>query len=123
MEQQNQLLRRQLSISQNQLIQAWGGDREEGAERGGEGTGNKATPRCKDKVSNFRIFIFFYLEIVLSILFLILKEASWCYAKIYSYHGVASSLSLLWHASEINLTFVWLLRFSGTETILFSVLS
>lgn len=49
MEQQNQLLRRQLSISQNQLIQAWGDDREEGAEKGAEGASNKASARCKDK--------------------------------------------------------------------------
>lgn len=57
MEQQNQLLRRQLSISQNQLIQAWGGDREDGGERGGEGTGNKATTGCKDKVNNSSAFV------------------------------------------------------------------
>ena len=64
MEQQNQLLRRQLSISQNQLIQAWGDDREEGLERGREGTGNKSSPRCKDKVIIFRVHlevIYFYI--------------------------------------------------------------
>lgn len=54
MEQQNQLLRRQLSISQNQLIQAWGGDGEEGGERAKDDTANgehsQPPARCKDKV-------------------------------------------------------------------------
>ncbi|KAK4319840.1 hypothetical protein Pmani_009257 [Petrolisthes manimaculis] len=53
MEQQNQLLRRQLSISQNQLIQAWGGDGEEGGERAKDDTANGERPqppaKCKDK--------------------------------------------------------------------------
>ncbi|XP_063608554.1 xylosyl- and glucuronyltransferase LARGE2s-like [Penaeus indicus] len=51
MEQQNQLLRRQLSISQNQLIQAWGNEGEDGAEKIGEGTGTgeQGATKCKEK--------------------------------------------------------------------------
>lgn len=49
MEQENQLLRRQLSISQNQLIQAWGTDDEKGNEQQSENANSKAI-QCKDKV-------------------------------------------------------------------------
>ncbi|CAL4062930.1 unnamed protein product [Meganyctiphanes norvegica] len=50
MENQNQLLRRQLSISQNQLIQAFGADGDDNQDRTGElrGEENQAA-KCKDK--------------------------------------------------------------------------
>ncbi|KAL7647737.1 UNVERIFIED_CONTAM: hypothetical protein RMT77_001346 [Armadillidium vulgare] len=49
MEQENQLLRRQLSISQNQLIQAWGTDEEKsGNDQQSENANTKAL-QCKDK--------------------------------------------------------------------------
>ncbi|XP_066945439.1 xylosyl- and glucuronyltransferase LARGE2s-like isoform X2 [Macrobrachium rosenbergii] len=50
MEQQNQLLRRQLSISQNQLIQAWGAEGEDNADKGeNTGTGEQGSSKCKEK--------------------------------------------------------------------------
>lgn len=53
MEQQNQLLRRQLSISQNQLIQAWGAEGEDNTDKMGDGTGTgeQGATKCKEKVS------------------------------------------------------------------------
>lgn len=60
MEQQNQLLRRQLSISQNQLIQAWGNEGEDGAEKIGEGTGTgeQGATKCKEKVRKIKDGLF-----------------------------------------------------------------
>lgn len=52
MEQQNQLLRRQLSISQNQLIQAWGTDEDKNLSFDGKDkTDASHVIQCKDKVS------------------------------------------------------------------------
>lgn len=61
MEQQNQLLRRQLSISQNQLIQAWGNEGEDGAEKIGEGTGTgeQGATKCKEKVRKIKVWLVF----------------------------------------------------------------
>ena len=69
MEQQNQLLRRQLSVSQNQLIQAWGNNEGDDTADAPEQAEDQTLTdhKCKDKVVYSSTFGIFFMHLVISI--------------------------------------------------------